>query len=803
MKTLNFENSYAKNEQGNIIGPITQQKMAENDGTAVTVICITYNHEKFIAQALDSFLMQKTNFKFKVFVGEDCGPDKTADIVREYAEKYPDIIIPFIREHNMGAQRNLIDLCQRAASPYIAFCEGDDYWIDEYKLQKQFDYMEQNQDIRICFAQAEIEAPDDWFLRNYFIADQRGKLILPNCEPVFGKYFTQNRYIKGNYFVSFTACHTSTMFFRWNYDLKIPEWYFDGLIGDISIFLLQLGDGETLYINHIVSVYRRSDVGVWMNTNMNHHFLKTRLSYINLWINFLDYVKECNLKNYSTVTIENRIKLEVTNYLSSAIKCNDYKYINNFFSSHPEAAKITLTAYLSFYRDSRLLIKSYGWESYKLIVRNRYYRNLLKPYAKIVFDISKIKSKIKKILKNIISWSCYWVYSFVPKKKNIWCFSGFNKKTYMDNTKYLYEWVIENHPEINAYWLTMDDMVYKRLKDENKPVLKMRTWDCIKKLAQASIAITDHFRMSDYDNYSGFNNKIKVVQLWHGVSTKNMGDGTNVINTTVPGVVYSYDILAESNDNFCISIIKKLKYILCAHKRELFEKYFMFVMPGKAQVEMIAKKWNVNKEAWFICGHPRNIKLYNKKIPYNNVIYAPTYRWNPNREKEMIEYFISYFPKIQNLMEKIEGTFTLRLHPHTWRNYSLKILDAMKNYNRIKYDSTKDVYQNLYEYGIMISDYSSIAWDFAMLDRPVVFLCGDYEKYMKEDAGFSLDYYSNTPGVKALNWDQVLSLVEDYFYYPQRDVCIRKRVCEYFFDPHNNDVNNSERIVTEIKKRLG
>ena len=103
----------------------------------MTVVCITYKHEAFIAQALDSFLMQKTDFKFKVFVGEDCGPDGTADIVREYARRYPDVIVPFIREENMGAQRNLIDLCQRATSPYIAFCEGDDYWIDEYKLQNR------------------------------------------------------------------------------------------------------------------------------------------------------------------------------------------------------------------------------------------------------------------------------------------------------------------------------------------------------------------------------------------------------------------------------------------------------------------------------------------------------------------------------------------------------------------------------------------------------------------------------------------------------------------------------------------
>lgn len=118
------------------MGPETRKRFEENDDDcAVTICCITYKHEDYIRTALDSFLMQKTNFKFKIFVGEDCGPDGTADIVREYAEKYPDIIVPFLREENMGAPANLIDLCNHADSPYIAFCEGDDYWIDEYKLQ--------------------------------------------------------------------------------------------------------------------------------------------------------------------------------------------------------------------------------------------------------------------------------------------------------------------------------------------------------------------------------------------------------------------------------------------------------------------------------------------------------------------------------------------------------------------------------------------------------------------------------------------------------------------------------------------
>ena len=274
MKTLNFENSYAKNKQGNIIGPITQQKMAENDGTAVTVICITYNHEKFIAQALDSFLMQKTNFKFKVFVGEDCGPDNTAAIVREYAERYPDIIIPFIREHNMGAQRNLIDLCQRATSPYIAFCEGDDYWIDEYKLQKQFDYMEQNQDIRVCFAQAEIEAPEDWFLSSYFKKNNEGKFIYPECEPIF---VTKKEKLNMYDFIKCFSAHTSTIFYRWNYDLDIPEWYFNGIIGDVPIFLMQLDNRNAYYMKKVVSIYRRSNVGIFMSSNMDEHFMRTRM----------------------------------------------------------------------------------------------------------------------------------------------------------------------------------------------------------------------------------------------------------------------------------------------------------------------------------------------------------------------------------------------------------------------------------------------------------------------------------------------------------------------------------------------
>ena len=117
----------------------------------VSVVVITYKQEQFIGHTLESIVSQKTNFKFEVLVGEDRSPDNTAAIVREYAEKYPDIIIPFIREKNMGMAANEMDLCSRAQGEYLTFLEGDDYWIDENKLQKQVDFMDAHPEYNACY----------------------------------------------------------------------------------------------------------------------------------------------------------------------------------------------------------------------------------------------------------------------------------------------------------------------------------------------------------------------------------------------------------------------------------------------------------------------------------------------------------------------------------------------------------------------------------------------------------------------------------------------------------------------------
>jgi glycosyltransferase involved in cell wall biosynthesis len=119
----------------------------------VSVMLITYNHGPFIAQALDSILMQKTDFHFTINVIEDCSTDNTADIIRQYQERYPDQVFPFLNEKNIGfkvTQKNFFRGFKTLHGEYFAILEGDDYWTSPHKLQKQVDFLDQHPDYVIC-----------------------------------------------------------------------------------------------------------------------------------------------------------------------------------------------------------------------------------------------------------------------------------------------------------------------------------------------------------------------------------------------------------------------------------------------------------------------------------------------------------------------------------------------------------------------------------------------------------------------------------------------------------------------------
>lgn len=137
-------------------------KMTGQDNIPLVSIAIpVYNHVRFISKALDSVLMQKTSFAYEIIIGDDCSTDGTRIILKQYQEKYPEKIRLLLQEKNTGVLNNSLHIYKHCKAKYIALIEGDDYWIYEYKLQKQVDFLEQNKEYNACFHDAEIITCND------------------------------------------------------------------------------------------------------------------------------------------------------------------------------------------------------------------------------------------------------------------------------------------------------------------------------------------------------------------------------------------------------------------------------------------------------------------------------------------------------------------------------------------------------------------------------------------------------------------------------------------------------------------
>lgn len=126
---------------------ITKQKLIENSNPLVSICCISYNQENYIRDAIEGFLMQKTTFPVEIIIHDDASTDATANIIRDYSEKYPDLFITIFQTENQyskGVKPFSKYVLPKVKGKYIAACEGDDYWIDPLKLQKQVDFLERN-----------------------------------------------------------------------------------------------------------------------------------------------------------------------------------------------------------------------------------------------------------------------------------------------------------------------------------------------------------------------------------------------------------------------------------------------------------------------------------------------------------------------------------------------------------------------------------------------------------------------------------------------------------------------------------
>ncbi len=224
----------------------------------VSIHCITYNHEPYIRQCLEGFVMQQTNFRFVAIVHDDASTDNTAAIIREYEEKYPDIIKPIYEIENQYSKgdgslgRIMNDAIVATGAKYVAMCEGDDYWTDPLKLQKQVDFLEANEDYSICFCDA----------MEYYQDEKRF-----SESPVTGLNIPETTSIldlakRSNYI------HTPTVMYRYNPSVYEMQEHMFAIMGpvpaaDYVSHMFYAKYGKIKRIQECMVVYRVHSGGIW------------------------------------------------------------------------------------------------------------------------------------------------------------------------------------------------------------------------------------------------------------------------------------------------------------------------------------------------------------------------------------------------------------------------------------------------------------------------------------------------------------------------------------------------------------
>jgi glycosyltransferase involved in cell wall biosynthesis len=210
----------------------------------LSVMMITYNHERFIAQALTSVLTQRVNFDYEIVVGDDCSTDGTRAIIVDFCRRYPDRIVPRLRNQNLGGPRNLIATLTSCRGDYVALLEGDDYWTCEEKLQKQVDFLDAHPDHALCCHRVQLLYETG--------AAQTG--VYPST--VAGSYTIDNL-LEGNFVAT-----CATMFCR-NLLRILPNWYYELAPGDWALFALIAKHGKIALMDEVMAMYRVHSGGTW------------------------------------------------------------------------------------------------------------------------------------------------------------------------------------------------------------------------------------------------------------------------------------------------------------------------------------------------------------------------------------------------------------------------------------------------------------------------------------------------------------------------------------------------------------
>lgn len=258
----------------------------------VSCLVITYNQKEYIKQCIDGIAMQKTSFPFEIIIGDDDSTDGTREILIEYASKVPNIKLNLskIRGSGIPGKQNFMTTLEMCNGQYVSLCDGDDYWTDPYKLQKQVDFLDANLEYALCFHQVAV-------LKNETIE-----------EDVITKKVTEITTIsdlaKGNYI------HTCSVVYRNNLFQKLPDYFLKAPIGDYFLHMLNARFGKIKCINEKMAVYRLHETSVWSSKKQKEREV--------IWIDFIKKIKP---------NFEKKIQLILDEQIQIIQRKNSFKWV--------------------------------------------------------------------------------------------------------------------------------------------------------------------------------------------------------------------------------------------------------------------------------------------------------------------------------------------------------------------------------------------------------------------------------------------------------------------------------------------
>lgn len=303
----------------------------------VIVAITTYNLEKYVAQALDSVIMQKTNFKFKIKVADDCSTDRTPEILKEYSEKYPELIEVLYSDKNLGSLANSNRLFDHIDCEYFSFLDGDDYWIGEDRLQKQVDFLDAHPEVMLCGGNTQ-----------YLNEGTPGEYLIK--EDKVGILYTFEDYTSGK----LPFVHTSSLLVRNSiFSQGLPKPYFEvigtfeecALRGEDYRRYLHLLKGPMYIMDNNLSVYRIHTAGMWQSKSHINNLIE-------LCVQYNYYYKSFDPK-YKTV-FEKKFRLTYAKLMFELNKISNYK--EHKFSERDSALLGGLLSDLSNNKDAICLI---------------------------------------------------------------------------------------------------------------------------------------------------------------------------------------------------------------------------------------------------------------------------------------------------------------------------------------------------------------------------------------------------------------------------------------------------------------